>query len=98
MNLTVLSLQTGDIMQALNGDMGRWIGRQPGTGESVMAVSHKFDLGGENTYVIRYLTSLEDVNSKLLNMGLLAVRRWCWSACYSVDHQYWYGKFHCTSN
>lgn len=65
-------LQTSDIMQALNGDMGRWIGRQPGTGESVMAVSHKFDLGGENTYVIRYLTSLEDVNSKLLNMGLLA--------------------------
>ncbi|PQP81781.1 two-component sensor histidine kinase [Paenibacillus sp. PCH8] len=66
-------LQTSDIMQALNGDMGRWIGRQPGTGESVMAVSHKFDLGGENTYVIRYLTSLENVNSKLLNMGMLAI-------------------------
>ncbi|MDM5277247.1 sensor histidine kinase [Paenibacillus silvae] len=66
-------LQTSDIMQALNGDMGRWIGRQPNTGESVMAVANKFDLGGENTYIVRYLTSLESVNSKLLVMGLLAI-------------------------
>ncbi|MEW4427615.1 MULTISPECIES: sensor histidine kinase [Paenibacillus] len=66
-------MQTSDIMQAINGNTGRWVGRQPGTGEQVMAVSHKLDLGGENTYIVRYLTSLENVNSKLLVMGLLAV-------------------------
>ncbi|MFS0868437.1 sensor histidine kinase [Paenibacillus xylanilyticus] len=66
-------LQTSDIMQAMNGNTGRWVGRQPGTGEQVMAVSQKIDLGGENTYIVRYLTSLENVNSKLLVMGLLAV-------------------------
>ena len=66
-------MQTSDIMQAINGNTGRWVGRQPGTGEQVMAVSHRLDLGGENTYIVRYLTSLENVNSKLLVMGLLAV-------------------------
>ncbi|KLU55116.1 histidine kinase [Paenibacillus sp. VT-400] len=65
-------LQTSDISQAMNGNVGRWVGRQPITGEQVMAVSHKLDLGGENTYVVRYLTSLDLVNSKLLVMGLLA--------------------------
>ncbi|RAW13553.1 two-component sensor histidine kinase [Paenibacillus taichungensis] len=66
-------LQTSDISQAMNGSIGRWVGRQPLTGEQVMAVSHKLDLGGENTYIVRYLTSLDMVNSKLLVMGLLAV-------------------------
>ncbi len=65
-------LQTSDISQAMNGNVGRWVGRQPITGEQVMAVSHKLDLGGENTYIVRYLTSLDLVNSKLLVMGLLA--------------------------
>ncbi|MEN1986037.1 sensor histidine kinase [Paenibacillus hubeiensis] len=66
-------IQTSDITQAMNGSIGRWVGRQPNTGEQIMAVSHKLDLGGENTYIIRYLTSLEDVNSRLLVMGLLAI-------------------------
>ncbi|WP_339272857.1 HAMP domain-containing sensor histidine kinase [Paenibacillus sp. FSL W8-0426] len=66
-------IQTSDITQAMNGSIGRWVGRQPNTGEQIMAVSHKMDLGGENTYIIRYLTSLEDVNSRLLVMGSLAI-------------------------
>lgn len=65
-------LQTSDISQALNGAMGRWVGRELSTGEQIMAVSHKFDLGGDHTYVIRYMTALTMVNSKLLVMGLLA--------------------------
>ncbi|CAM2781564.1 HAMP domain-containing sensor histidine kinase [Paenibacillus sediminis] len=67
------TIQTSDITQALAGNVGRWIGRQPGTGEQVMAVSSPLQIRGEKLYIIRYITSLETLNEKLLNITFLAV-------------------------
>ncbi|GIP19889.1 HAMP domain-containing sensor histidine kinase [Paenibacillus sp. J22TS3] len=65
-------VQTSDLTQALTNNIGKWIGREPGTGELVMAVSSPIQVMGENKYVIRYITSMEPINSKLLNITLLA--------------------------
>lgn len=66
-------VQTSDVLQARNGSVSKWIGRQPGTGELVMAVSSPLQVNGGNELIIRYVTSLELVNDKLLNITLLAV-------------------------
>ncbi|MNK13590.1 Alkaline phosphatase synthesis sensor protein PhoR [compost metagenome] len=65
-------VQTSDLSQALTNSIGKWIGREPDTGEMVMSVSSPIQLLGENKYVIRYITSMEPINSKLLNITLLA--------------------------
>ncbi|WP_223066223.1 HAMP domain-containing sensor histidine kinase [Paenibacillus caui] len=66
-------VQTSDFLQAKAGNISKWIGRQPGTGELVMAVSSPLKVNGENKYIIRYITSLELVNEKLLNITLLSI-------------------------
>lgn len=65
-------IQTGDIPQALAGSTGRWIGKQAGTGENVMAVTRQIQVNGDN-YLVRYVTSLERVNQKLLTITMVAV-------------------------
>ncbi|ANS74608.1 histidine kinase [Paenibacillus yonginensis] len=66
-------VQTSDVLQAKAGSISKWIGRQPGTGELVMAVSSPLKVNGTNKFIIRYVTSLELVNEKLLNITLLAI-------------------------
>ncbi|WP_226002891.1 sensor histidine kinase [Paenibacillus sp. BJ-4] len=69
-----LSVQTSDVTQALAGDTGKWIGKQPGTGQQVMAVSKKLDnIVGDQVYIIRYTTSLELVNDKLFTITVFSV-------------------------
>lgn len=69
-----LSVQTSDVTQALAGDTGKWIGKQPSTGQQVMAVSQKLDnIVGDQVYIIRYTTSLELVNDKLFIITLFSV-------------------------
>ncbi|MGW8958079.1 sensor histidine kinase [Paenibacillus sp. NPDC055715] len=68
------SVQTSDVTQALAGDTGSWIGKQPGTGQQVMAVSKKLDnIVGDQVYIVRYTTSLEMVNDKLFTITLFSV-------------------------
>lgn len=66
------AIQTSDVPQAVAGVAGTWVGRQS-TGEWAMAVSTPLQVRGENRYIIRYVTSLEDVNAKLMNLTLLSV-------------------------
>ncbi|MFD1270403.1 HAMP domain-containing sensor histidine kinase [Paenibacillus motobuensis] len=66
------AIQTSDVLQAASGSVGKWIGRQPSTGEMVMAVSSPLQVRGENAYIVRYVTSLEAVNSKMMNLTLLS--------------------------
>jgi len=66
------AIQTSDVLQAASGSVGKWIGRQPSTGEMVMAVSSPLQVRGENAYIVRYVTSLESVNSKMMNLTLLS--------------------------
>jgi signal transduction histidine kinase len=67
------TITTSDVPEAVGGSVGRWVGRQAGTNESVMAVSKMVQVNGHDTYVLRYLTSMEGVNSDLLNLTLLSI-------------------------
>lgn len=67
------SVQTSDVSQALNGSTGRWFGKQAGTNESVMAITAPLKINGETSYLLRYVTSLEAVNGKIMSIVLLAV-------------------------
>lgn len=66
-------LQTTDVIQAKNGNQGRWIGSQAGTGEQVMAVSAPLIDQGRILYILRYVTSLEAVNHKITSIILIAI-------------------------
>lgn len=66
------AIQTSDVSQAAAGSVGKWIGRQPSTGEMVMAVSTPLQVRGENRYIVRFVTSLEAVNSNLMKLTLLS--------------------------
>lgn len=67
------TITTSDVPEAAGGSVGRWVGRQPGTNESVMAVSKILQLNGRDAYILRYLTSMEGINNELLNLTLLSV-------------------------
>ncbi|MEK3787461.1 sensor histidine kinase [Paenibacillus sp. FSL K6-1230] len=67
-------IQTSDVAQALAGNTGRWVGKQPETGQQVMAVSKRLSgTGADDVYILRYVTSLEKVNERLFNMTLMSV-------------------------
>lgn len=68
-----MTIKTSDVTQALAGDTSRWVGKQQGTGQMVMAVSYALQNGGENEFILRYVTSLHKINNKLLNVTLWAV-------------------------
>ncbi|WP_379151945.1 sensor histidine kinase [Paenibacillus sp. sgz5001063] len=67
------TITTSDVPEAVGGSFGRWVGRQPGTNESVMAVSKMVHINGRETYVIRYVTSMERIDSDLLNLTLVSI-------------------------
>lgn len=67
------AIQTSDVPQALAGNVGKWIGRQTATGELVMAVSRPLQIQGQTQYIVRYVTSMESVNSKLLNLTFMSI-------------------------
>ncbi|MFM9280181.1 sensor histidine kinase [Paenibacillus jiagnxiensis] len=67
-------IQTSDVAQALAGGNGRWVGKQPETGQQVMAISKKLSgIGGDNVYILRYVTSLDVVNDRLFYITLLSI-------------------------
>ncbi|WP_435925528.1 sensor histidine kinase [Paenibacillus sp. DYY-L-2] len=66
------AIQTSDVTQAAAGNVGKWVGRQPSTGEMVMAVSTPLQVRGENRYIVRFVTSLEAINSNLMKLTLLS--------------------------
>lgn len=67
------AVQTSDVSQASAGSVGKWIGRQPSTGEMVMAVSMPLMERGENRFVVRFVTSLEGINANLMKLTLLSI-------------------------
>ncbi|GGH22335.1 sensor histidine kinase [Paenibacillus segetis] len=68
------AIQTSDVTQAMAGVVGsKWIGRQASTGELVMSVSTPLQVRGENRYIVRYVTSLEEVNSKLMSLTIFSI-------------------------
>ncbi|MDP4098655.1 HAMP domain-containing histidine kinase [Paenibacillus sp. P96] len=67
-------IQTSDVAQALTGGTGRWVGKQSGTGQQVMAVSKKLSgISGDEVYILRYVTSLQAVNDRIFYITLLSI-------------------------
>ncbi|UQZ37127.1 two-component sensor histidine kinase [Paenibacillus sp. PK3_47] len=67
------TITTSDVPEAVGGSIGRWVGRQPGTNESVMAVSKMLQINARDTYVIRYLTSMERIDKDLFNLTMVSI-------------------------
>ncbi|WP_042198577.1 sensor histidine kinase [Paenibacillus camerounensis] len=67
------TITTSDVPEAVGGSIGKWIGRQAGTNESVMAVSKLIQVNTRDKYVIRYLTSMERIDKDLLNLTLVSI-------------------------
>lgn len=67
------TITTSDVPEAVGGSIGRWVGRQTGTNESVMAVSKMIQVNSRDKYVIRYLTSMERIDKDLLNLTLASI-------------------------
>ncbi|WP_025702623.1 sensor histidine kinase, partial [Paenibacillus forsythiae] len=66
------TITTSDVPEAVGGGIGRWVGRQSGTNESVMAVSKVLQSHGRDVYVLRYVTSVERVDTDLFNVTLIS--------------------------
>ncbi|NLI60220.1 MAG: HAMP domain-containing histidine kinase [Clostridiales bacterium] len=74
------SLESPDVKRALEGQMGKWVGRLPYTDDLVMAVSYPLEANKEVVGVLRFITSLTPVNVQLRHiigiftlMGLLTI-------------------------
>ncbi|SMG24254.1 Signal transduction histidine kinase [Paenibacillus aquistagni] len=66
-------IRTSDVIIAVNEmKMSRWVGKMPETGEMVMAVSSPLLAKGDVRYVLRLVTSLDNVNQKLTSTVLLS--------------------------
>lgn len=64
------SLSTPDVKSALQGTIEPWSGKDPQTGERVMAVSAPLIYDGTVRGVMRYVTSLSAVNRQIILMTL----------------------------
>ena len=65
---------TGDISQAIStNQMTPFRGQDPETGEEIMAVSHPLVFNGQVVGVMRFVTSLREVNRQVLMVVLMVV-------------------------
>ncbi|MCT4663405.1 MAG: HAMP domain-containing histidine kinase [Tissierellales bacterium] len=56
------TIQTSDFISAINGQVDRYIGRDSETGEKILSISLPLSYGYGQTAVIRYITSIEEVD------------------------------------
>lgn len=64
-------LDTSDIRDALNGRKGRWIGSVPYDGIRVMSVSYPLIVDKEVVGVIRFISSVREVNREIRNIAFV---------------------------
>jgi signal transduction histidine kinase len=62
------SIQTTDVISALQGRLGTWIGNVDYDTEPVIAVSHPLMVEGEVVGVLRFISSLREANSIIKNI------------------------------
>jgi signal transduction histidine kinase len=65
--------KTDDVKKAIKGKTGAWVGKTKTTDEKVMAVSTPMVYNGQTLAVLRYVTSLEEVDRVLLRLLLLSM-------------------------
>lgn len=66
-------MDTSDINAALNGNKGKWVGSVPYDNVKVMAVSHPLIVDGEIMGVIRFISSVREVNKEITNIALVFI-------------------------
>lgn len=66
-------ISTPDIIQALAGEASTWSGKDPETGENILAVSRPLREDGHTIGVIRYTTSLEQTDAAVRKITISAV-------------------------
>ena len=71
--LAGFSPNTPDVNSALQGNIDSWSGKDPQTGERVMAVSAPLIFDGEVRGVVRCVTSLSAVNRQILLMSMIVL-------------------------
>lgn len=66
-------IMTQDVENALRGNSGTWIGKVSYDDYSVMAVSYPLISNGEIVGVIRFVTSLKEVNESIINISIFFI-------------------------
>lgn len=66
-------LQSDDFKAALKGKKGVWIGRTDNRGEHILAVSYPLKSDTEEVGVLRFITSLDEIDKIILNISLIFV-------------------------
>ena len=61
-------INTPDIAKALKGEQSRWIGKVDYYDKKVMAVSYPLEVDGDIIGIIRFITSLEEIESVITNI------------------------------
>lgn len=62
-----------DLAKALKGEQSRWIGKVDYYDKKVMAVSYPLEVDGDIIGIIRFITSLEEIESVITNIMLIFV-------------------------
>ncbi len=65
-------LQSEDFKTALNNEKGVWIGRK-NSGEHIMAVSYQLKSDSGGVGVLRFLTSLDEIDAIIMNISLIFI-------------------------
>lgn len=70
-------INTEDVISAVNGERGRWIGSVDYDDERVMAISYPLKSGENIVGVLRFITSLREVNQDIKNIALMFIGFGC---------------------
>lgn len=62
-----------DVDRALKGEVSRWIGKVNYYDKNVMAVSYPLEIDGEIIGIIRFITSLEEIDAIITNIMIIFV-------------------------
>lgn len=66
-------LKSEDFNGAINGKKGVWTGKTGSGGEHIMAVSYPLRSGAEQVGVVRFISSLKQIDKMILNISLIFV-------------------------
>ncbi len=66
-------IRTDDVIAAINGEMGTWIGKVEYDNNKVMAISHPLRSGENIVGVLRFITSLREVNRDINEIAFLFI-------------------------
>ncbi len=66
-------INTSDYHKALSGDSGRWIGNVSYDNEKVLSVSYPLKVGTETVGVLRFVTSLKEINKSIDGLSYILI-------------------------